>query len=343
MDKSLFNEKIRNETSSSIRIFKCNKCNRIPYIKFFNENNYTTKTNLTKIFIKCKCREFDTTNFDELNKFHSFIEISPQKKKKINSNSDLTEDMYEQIKNGFKKAKEKIDVKIKNIVEKGIEYINSKINRIKELYKNYINKNKKILDIIQIIMNTYENYSLDNEKDLEILNQTILNNTSFDLELAEYYDDYLESYLKKNIINIGEKKYNILHLKSLKFEEILNYQSKIEVLSNNKLLLVCKPLSIKNNLIYFCVNPENNFKIEYKKIIDKYMVFNECFLLENEVLFLYKNNNKEIINRIYFLKINTGKIEEYISDYKYYINLNNGNILGYDKDKLSIINQNEYL
>ena len=72
MALNLDNYKKQNKNPCEIKILKCNKCNSIPFFKFYDDDDYSSSI---KIFIKCKCKMIDNANYDELNSFYSLIMI----------------------------------------------------------------------------------------------------------------------------------------------------------------------------------------------------------------------------------------------------------------------------
>ena len=103
-------EKVKNNNLTKVKILKCNKCNTIPYFKFYKKY-YNEEL---QIFFKCKCNEISTSDFDILNKYCTSIDKMSKKENKFKSNY-LTDDVYKQILNGYKLAKEKLYVKLKEI------------------------------------------------------------------------------------------------------------------------------------------------------------------------------------------------------------------------------------
>ena len=106
----------------------------------------------------------------------------PKKENKFKSNY-LTDDVYKQILCGYKLAKEKIYVKLKEIRDKELKILYNKIYKLEKIYKEVLKQNGKILNIIQILIDTYENYIAENNKTFEILSQNIIKNTNFNLEI----------------------------------------------------------------------------------------------------------------------------------------------------------------
>ena len=117
------NEKIKDNLK--VKILKCNKCNTIPYFKFYMDNYHEE----LKIFLKCKCNEISTSNFDMLNQYFILTDKIPIKENKFKSNY-LTDDIYKQILNGYKLAKEKLFVKLKEIRDEELKVLYDKINKI---------------------------------------------------------------------------------------------------------------------------------------------------------------------------------------------------------------------
>ena len=330
-----FQEDNKKDTSN-IKIMKCNKCNTIPYIKFFKKKYSSTLS--TKIFVKCKCMKLETMNFDDLNIFYSTIERIPQNEKKIKSNIFLNENNYKIIKEAFEKAKEKIYIKLKEIKEETIKYFYKKINKIEELYKENKKLNKKILDTIEILMNTYENYSPKNENELKTLSNNIIINTNFNLSLKNQLENN-EYFFEKRIIFVNEEKYNLEHIKTIDLKVDLYDIYKLMPLSNDKIFLIYKQDNPQNQICFLCLNPKNNFKIEYKKKIDNFLdcqYYEGFFEIEEEKIFFY--NNKK--TNYFILNLKTLELNKFIFNYKKYIKLKNGNILGLKDEKIAIINQN---
>ena len=97
-------KKIKDNNLEKIKILKCNT---IPYLKFYNKEYHKEEL---KIFLKCKCNIISTSNLDILNKYFISIDKKPKKETNFKSNY-LTDDLYKQILNGYKLAKEKLYVK----------------------------------------------------------------------------------------------------------------------------------------------------------------------------------------------------------------------------------------
>ena len=77
-----------------------------------------------------------------------------KKENKFKSNY-LTYDIYKQILNGYKLAKEKLYVKLKEIRDEELKILYDRINKIENIYKETLKQNGKILNIIQILIDTY--------------------------------------------------------------------------------------------------------------------------------------------------------------------------------------------
>ena len=321
---------LKNIISSKIKILKCNKCNCIPYFKFYNKNEGCISPN---IFIKCKCKEIDSTNMDDLKTFYLSIDITPQNYKKLITNNILNKKNYEKIKNNFEKAKEKIYIKLIKIKEKFIKELNYKKNEIEIAYKNNFILNKKILDIIQILFNTYENYSFENENDLKIILKNIINNTNFNLSFKNNYNKNFKEYFLNNIIiDINDIIYNLENTKTYNlFKSFEDY--KIILLSNKKLFAI--HLNHGNGEHYLILNPKNNFKIEYSKKIDNFINVDNFFEIEKEKIFFYATYNNDCC----ILNLKNGDITKFDSGYYSFINLNNGNIFGFHGNKILLMDQ----
>ena len=316
-----------------VKILKCNKCNTVPYFKFYSPRN---KDNL-KLFLKCKCNEINTSNFDILNKYFCLIDKSPIKEKKFKS-SYLTDDIYKQILKGYNLAKEKLYVKLKEIKEAEIKILYDKINKIENIYQEALKQNEPLLNIIQILIDTYENYKAENSKTFEILSQNIINNTNFNLKIKNIFND--NYYSEEKIIYVNNYKYNLQHIKTISLP-ISDYNNKandndnieLVLLSNKKIIAFCEGEKGKENLdnkknkiLFITLNDDY-------KIVDNFFKYISHFELDKEKLFFYgyKNDEHHILN------IKTFEINKFHSNYKSFFNYISGNIIGFNlKMKLEL-------
>ena len=67
-------EKITDNNLAKVKILKCNKCNTVPYFKFYKENYNKEELN---IFLKCKCNQISTSDFDILKEYFISIDKMP--------------------------------------------------------------------------------------------------------------------------------------------------------------------------------------------------------------------------------------------------------------------------
>ena len=217
---------IKDNNIVKVKILKCNKCNTILYFKFYKEDY--DKEDL-KIFLKCKCKEINTNDFDILNKYFILVDKISKKENNFKSNY-LTDDIYKQILNGYKLAKEKLYVKLKEMRDEELKLLYDKIKKIKNIYQETLHQNEKILNTIQILINTDENYKAENYKTFEILSQNIINNTNFNLEIKNIYNE--SYYNEEKIIYVNDYKYNLQHIKtiSLPILDYNNYDIKLNLL-----------------------------------------------------------------------------------------------------------------
>ena len=323
-------EKINDNNLSKVKILKCNKCNTIPYFKLYKKYYHDEKL---QIFLKCKCNEISTSDLDILNKYFIYIDELPKKENKFKLNY-LTDDVYKQILNGYKLAKEKIYVKLKEIRDEELKILYNKINRIKNIYKVFLQQNEKILNIIQILIDTYQNYIAENNKTFEIISQNIMNNTNFNLEIKNIFND--NYYIEEKIIYANSFKYNLQHIKTITLPilDYNNYDIKLNLLSNQKILAFCekKNKNFENKILYITLN--DDFTIKSEKIIDNYFNYDYYFEIDKEKLFFYKD--KDDIS--YILNHNTFEISKFYLNYDSFFNYINGNIIGFNSNIISILN-----
>ena len=313
-----------------IKILKCNKCNSVPYFKFYKENYDTEEL---KIFLKCKCNQINTSDFDILNKYFISIDKMPKKENNFKSNY-LTDDVYKQILNGYKLAKEKIYMKLKEMRDEELKALYDRIEKIKNVYEETLKQNEKILNIIQILIDTYENYTAENNKTFEILSHNIMNNTNFNLEIKNIFND--RYYSEEKIIYANTYKYNLQHIKtiSLPILDYDNYDIDINLLSSKKLIAFCKKKNknFENKIVYMTLN--DNFAMKSIKIIDNYFDYEHYFEIDKEKLFFYKD--KDEIS--YILNLETCEINKFYLNYNSFFNYINGNIIGFNSNIISILN-----
>ena len=323
-------EKIKNNSFLKVKILKCNKCNTIPYFKFYTKKYSEEKL---KIFLKCKCNEINTSDFDILNKYFILIDKIPKNENKFKSNY-LTNDIYKQILKGYKLAKEKLYVKLKEIRDDELKILYDKIDKIENIYQETLKQNEKILNIIQILINTYENYIAENKNTFEILSQNIINNTNFNLEIKNIFNNNYNS--EEKIIYVNSYKYNLQHIKtiSLPILDYNNYNIKLELLSNKKLLAFCekKNENLENKILYITLN--DDFTIKYTKRIDNFFYYEYYFQIDKEKIFFYKD--KDEIS--YILNIETFEINKFYLNYNSFFNYINGNIIGFNSNIIGILN-----
>ena len=292
-------EKIKDNNFSKVKILKCNKCKTVPYFKFYMKYNKELK-----IFLKCKCNQIERSDFDILKEYFISIDKIPKKENKFKSNY-LTDDIYKQILNGYKLAKEKIFVKLKEMRDEELKILYDRIERIENIYEETFKQNEKILNIIQILIDTYENYTAENYKTFEILSQNIMNNTNFNLEIKNIFSHNFNS--EKKIIYINSFKYNLQHIKtvSLPILDYKNYYIDLNFLSNKKILAFCqkKNDNFENKIIYLVLN--DDYTIKSEKIINNYFDYINFFEIDKEKLFFYYYNDIS-----YILNLKTLEIEK---------------------------------
>ena len=322
-------EKVKNNNLTKVKILKCNKCNTIPYFKFYKKY-YNEEL---QIFFKCKCNEISTSDFDILNKYYTSIDKMSKKENKFKSNY-LTDDVYKQILNGYKLAKEKLYVKLKEIRDEELKILYDRINKIENIYKETLKQNGKILNIIQILIDAYENYTAENNKTFEILSQNIMNNTNFNLEIKNIFND--KYYSEEKIIYVNNCKYNLQHIKTITLPilDYNNYDIKLNLLSNQKILAFCEKenKNFENKIFYITLN--DDFSIKSEKIIDNYFNYDYYFEIDKEKLFFYKD--KDDIS--YILNLKTFEINKFYLNYDSFFNYINGNIIGFNSNIISILN-----
>jgi len=322
-------EKLKDNNFSKVKILKCNKCNTIPYFKFYMKYDKELK-----IFLKCKCNQINTNDFNILKEYLISIDKMPKKENKFKSNY-LTDDVYKQILNGYKLAKEKIYVKLKEIRDEELKILYDRIERIENIYEETFKQNVKILNIIQILIDTYENYTAENYKTFEILSQNIMNNTNFNLEIKNIFSHNFNS--EEKIIYINSFKYNLQHLKTISLPKLdyKNYDIKLNLLSNKKILAFCKKQNenCENTIIYMTLN--DDYTIKSEKIINNYFDYSKYFEIDKDKLFFYKNYF-DCISHI--LNIRTFEISKFYLNYDSFFNYLNGNIIGFSTNKIGIIN-----
>jgi len=202
-------EKLKDNNFVKVKVLKCNKCSTNPYFKFYKEK---FDKEALRIFLKCKCHKIETIDFDIINKYFILIDKVTKKENKFKSDY-LTDDVYKQILNGYKLAKEKIYVKLKEMRDQELKALYDRIDYIETLYEETLKQNEKILNIIQILIDTYENYTAENNKTFEILCHNIINNTNFNLELKNIFNDRF--YSEERIIYANSYKYNLQHIKTI--------------------------------------------------------------------------------------------------------------------------------
>jgi len=322
-------KKIKDSNLAKVKILKCNKCNTIPYFKFYKEYEFDGKF---RIFLKCKCNQIDTTDLDILNKYFIVIDRIQKKENKFKSNF-LTDDVYKQILKGYKLAKEKIYVKYKEMRDAELKILYDRINKIENIYNEILKKNETILNIIQILIDTYENYIAENNKTFEILSQNIMNNTNFNLGVENIFN---EKCCQEKIIYVNTYKYNLQHIKTISFPKLDydNYYIELNLLSNKELLAFCKKKNenFENKMLYITLN--DDFTIKSEKIIDGYFNYKHYFEIDKEKLFFYKD--KDEIS--YILNIKTFEINKFYLNYNSFFNYINGNIIGFNPNIIAILN-----
>ena len=323
-------EKIKVNNLSKVKILKCNKCNTIPYFKFYKMNYEEEELS---IFLKCKCNQITTRDFEIINKYFILIDKVPKKENKFKSDY-LTDDVYKQILNGYKLAKEKLYVKLKEIRERELKALYDRIDNIKKVYEETLKQNEKILNIIQILIDTYENYTAENNKTFEILSHNIINNTNFNLEIKNIFN--YRFYSEERIIYANTYKYNLQHIKTISLPKLDydNYYIELKYLLNKKLLAFCKKKNenFENKIIYMTLN--NDFTMKSEKIIDNYFDCKHYFEIDKEKLFFYKD--KDEIS--YILNIKTFEINKFYLNYNSFFNYINGNIIGFNSNVIGILN-----
>jgi len=259
----------------------------------------------------------------------------PKKENKFKSNY-LTDDIYKQILNGYKLAKEKIFVNLKEMRDEELKILYDRIERIENIYDETFKQNEKILNIIQILIDTYENYTAENYKTFEILSQNIMNNTNFNLEIKNIFSHNFNS--EKKIIYINSFKYNLQHIKtiSLPILDYKNYYIDLNLLSNKNILAFCqkKNENFEDKIIYLTLN--DDYTIKSEKIINNYFDYNKFFEIDKENLFFYKYYK----NISYILNLKTFEINKnkFYLDYDSFFNYINGTFIGFKSNKISIIN-----
>ena len=257
----------------------------------------------------------------------------PKKENKFKSNY-LTDDVYKQILCGYKLAKEKIYVKLKEIRDKELKILYNKIYKLEKIYKEVLKQNGKILNIIQILIDIYENYIAENNKTFEILSQNIINNTNFNLEIKNIFND--NYYNEERIIYANSYKYNLQHIKTISLPILVynNYNIKLNLLSNQKILAFCEKenKNFENKIFYITLN--DDFSIKSEKIIDNYFNYDYYFEIDKEKLFFYKD--KDDIS--YILNLKTFEINKFYLNYDSFFNYINGNIIGFNSNIIDILN-----
>ena len=225
-------------------------------------------------------------------------------------------------------------MKYKEIRDEELKILYNKINKIENIYKETLKKNEKILNIIQILIDTYENYIAENNKTFEILSQNIINNTNFNLKIKNIFND--NYYIEEKIIHVNSYKYNLQHIKtvSLPILDYDNYHIKLNLLSNKKILAFCEKISenFKNKILYITLN--DDFTIKSEKIIDNFFYYENYFEVDKEKLFFYKD--KDDIS--YILNLKTFKINKINLNYDSFFNYINGNIIGFSSNVIGILN-----
>jgi len=321
-------ENLKDKNYGKVKILKCNKCNTVPYFKFYKIWNEELQ-----IFLKCKCNKISTSDFEILNKYIISIDKMPKKENKFKSNY-LTDEAYKQILNGYKLAKEKIYVILKEMKDEELKILYDRINKVENIYKETLKQNEKILNIIQILIDTYENYTAENNKTFEILSQNIINNTNFNLEIKNIFNDRF--YSEEKIIYANYYKYNLQHIKtiSLPILDYKNYDIKLNLLSNKKILAFCekKNENFENKILYITLN--DDFTIKSEKIINNYFKYNKYFEIDKEKLFFYKDRD----DISYILNIKTFELNKFYLNYYSFFNYINGNIIGFNTNIISILN-----
>ena len=337
---NLMHNKKQNQFYKEIKILKCNKCNSIPYFKLYKDED--SLDSLVKVFIKCKCKKFDNANYKDLNSFYSTIKLNSFNNNKEYSKYNQLGDsiiykQFKQIKEKYQKAQEKIYNQLYEIKEKYIRFLLEKINKIEIMYQDNINMNTILLDIIQLLINTFETNSFNNEKDFQISFQNLINNTNFNLSL----NSNVEKLLKERIIYMDNNIYNLQHIKTKSIKE--KYLKGDFLIKSDKRLFIIyhnNTYSNKNNYSYLCINPENNFKIEFEKKLDNFDYENEYgFNFDKGKAFFYHKLDNENCD-CYILNLKTGEYSKFSTNLNKFIDLNNGNILGFSNNIMAIINQN---
>lgn len=187
--------------------FYCKKCNTIPLIEMIPDNKNTT------IFFYCKChKKSQSIDLFNRNYYQNNIELNKISSLKNNCN-------YNDI--DFIKNKSEKETKIKDIIEEYnktkkefykyskdlkdyvINTLNSKIERIKNAYYNNLLINKKIENLINILIESYKKID-DNICNINnLINNSKFNKIPKNLNCSE--DFALSFYEKEFIIKTPEQ------------------------------------------------------------------------------------------------------------------------------------------
>ena len=126
------------------------------------------------------------------------------------------------------------------------------------------------------------------------------------------------------------------HIKtvSLPILDYDNYDIKLNLLSNKKILAFCEKIceNFKNKILYITLN--DDFTIKSEKIIDNFFYYKNYFEVDKEKLFFYKD--KDDIS--YILNPKTFEINKFYLNYDSFFNYINGNIIGFNSDVIGILN-----
>ena len=102
-------------------------------------------------------------------------------------------------------------------------------------------------------------------------------------------------------------------------------------------------ISAEKNYFYSCINPKNNFEIEFEKKLDNFKEFNNyqyCFQFDKGKMFFVSKYGLNNLRKCCIFNIKNGETSFFGLKYKNFIKATKGNILGFNEMEMSIISEN---
>lgn len=193
MEKKLFNG------------YFCQKCKSIPLIEILPKNQNTS------IFLFCKCQKrYQSLDLFNKNYYKENIELKDISSEKYNidynisfiNNSDREKYINNFIKE-YNKTKIEFNTYSKEIKDKLINSLMLKIQKVNDAYEKYLLINKKIENIIEILIKSYEIFD-DNINNIK----NLINNSNFNIKpkfFTSSFESAISFYEKEFIIKISEQ------------------------------------------------------------------------------------------------------------------------------------------